>query len=38
MTKVTFEAPRFRCQECGKLIAKGGRSCRNCGSEDIDLA
>lgn len=30
--------PRFRCQECGTKVPKGGRKCRKCGSEDIDLA
>ena len=29
--------PRFRCQECGTKVPKGGRKCRKCGSEDIDL-
>jgi len=33
-----IEDPRFRCQECGTKIPKGSRSCRKCGSEDIDLA
>lgn len=29
--------PKFRCQECGTKVPKGGRKCRKCGSEDIDL-
>jgi hypothetical protein len=28
----------LRCQECGRKVAKGRRSCSNCRSTDVDLA
>ena len=36
--KPYFVADRFRCQECGSLVRKGGRRCGKCGSYDIDIA